>query len=101
MKRMFLLLTAAAMIAASPAVAETDAEKVSDGIAMVVLYDRMCEKLPSGFVTMMEKTGDDFPDAMVHTSTVKILNEYKRSGPIAWCARAKVGIERASANLHR
>lgn len=91
MKRMFLLLTAAAMIA-SPAFAYDDREVYF--ATGVISYDKTCEKVSPAMLTTALTIKNETPAAVWSTVSMNLFESYMHSrletgNTDAWCAKVK------------
>ena len=99
MKRMFLLLTAAAMIAASPASAGDEA--VASGLVTIALYDGQCQKVPASVIAMAERSLAQVPASIVRAAIPLVQAEFVADGRANWCEKTKEKIAKAVVNFSR
>lgn len=102
MKQTILLTLALALFAAAPAFAAVGSdEDVAKGIAVVVLYDQACAKLPSAVMSLGEQALTGISRSTVEAAATWEGNQLKDVGPVQWCALMKPVIDKTSSKAFR
>jgi hypothetical protein len=99
MKRTLILLTTAAMLAASPAFAwTTEQEDAAYGAAGVIAFDKTCEKVSPQVMDAALRARASVPDAAYSEAAMGLFDSFLKSiaqagdraaGKAAWCAKVK------------
>jgi hypothetical protein len=95
-KLSLLLMTAAALFAASPAPAD-DVDPRAFTFALLLVYDAGCAKLPPLVSYGIALELDDLPKATFQSATTKVQSELQRLGPTEFCASLKPRVDQTIA----
>jgi hypothetical protein len=79
-----------------PAPALADDASAAKGLAVVVMYDTNCAKLPASVIASAKKVLHTIPRVTALGAAVEVREEYASSGAAKWCERAKALIDNAS-----